>query len=217
MVYLRQEEPRGAIAGDGTVERANHEDSSDGRVIELGLVHFASPGTQERLGVDREDAVEIAGTGQQLDDGERAGVGHGVSRRGAPWRVGVRLGVRAPNIDRPQRVERRGALDCRPQLTKFGHERCDQRRVDEPRAWHGGGHVLAVHDRAAADENVGTRALGTPGVEDVNRRRRARLVNGARLQRRAGRDGVSRGDQLKCQQRAGLIASSMRRSQRGPP
>ena len=47
-----------------------------------------------------------------------------------------------------------------------------------------------------ADEDVGTRALRTPGVEDVNRRGRARLVNGARLQRRAVRGGVSRGEHL---------------------
>ena len=125
-MQLRQEEPRGAIAGDGTVERANHEDSSDGRVIELGLVHLASPGTQERLGVDREDAVEIAGTVQQLDDGERAGVGHGSADPGRRGPSPCELGIRAPNIDGPKRVEWGGAIDRRPQLAKFGDERCDK-------------------------------------------------------------------------------------------
>lgn len=96
-VHLWQQEPCGAVAGDSMPERADHKNTCDGRVIELGLIHLPRPRAEKRLGVDLNDAVEIGGPAQQLDDGEWSGLGHGAQpTRGASdrWRASSASGRR---------------------------------------------------------------------------------------------------------------------------
>ena len=43
-------------------------------IAKLGFVHLAGPGTQERLGVDLEDGVEIGGRFEQRHDRRHRGL-----------------------------------------------------------------------------------------------------------------------------------------------